>query len=152
MTGEEAYVLAKSLVTSISAGIQSYSISPTGLLTMVTSDGQTLTYQFREPKDGVSITHVDVNSINELIIYYSDGTTETAGTIATVKGDKGEDGYSPQITVNTETESVYRLNITYLDEVTGNVETIVTPNLKGAGSGGDEPLTPEQLAELINLI
>ena len=68
------------------------------------------------------------------------------------KGDQGIPGYPPQVEVNTETESTYKLDITYKDEDTGEEVTITTPNLKGSGSGGDEPLTPEQLESLIDIL
>lgn len=93
MNGEESYVLSKALTASVVAGISNYSISDEGLLTFVTSDGQTLTYQFRQPEDGVSVTSVDVDDNKHLVITYSDGRTETtSGIVPTVKGDKGDTG------------------------------------------------------------
>lgn len=44
--------------------------------------------------DGVSITDVEVNANNQVIITFSDGSTTTAGAIKTVKGEKGTDGKS----------------------------------------------------------
>ncbi len=198
MNGEEAYVLSKALTAAAAAGIKNYNISSTGLLTMETSDGQHLSYQFNEP---VSVT---VNENNHLIVTYTNGS-EDAGEIKTLKGDKGEkgdpgndgftpsasvakdgdtatitirdktgqttatvkdgidgtdgtdgsdgeDGYCPQVTVNTETSDTYKLDLTYRDATTGEVETITTPNLKGSGGGSDDPLTPEQLESLINIL
>lgn len=70
--------------------------------------------------------------------------------ISTGTGGQGKDGYSPQITVNTDTDDEYILNITFLNAETGQVETMVTPNLKGGGATTE--LTPEQVNQLINLI
>lgn len=93
MNGEESYVLSKALTASVLSGITSYEISDTGLLTFVTVDGQTLSYQFREPEDGVSVVSVDVDDNKHLVITYSDGRTETtSGIVPTVKGDKGDTG------------------------------------------------------------
>ena len=48
-----------------------------------------------------------------------------------IKGVDGKDGISPQITVEEDTESSYKLKIT---DVNG---TFITPNLKGSGGGLD---------------
>ena len=179
MQGDEAYVLSKALTASVASGIKNYTISDTGLLEFDTSDGQHLTYQFREPEDGVSVANVELNSNNHLICTMSDGTTIDAGIISTIKGDKGDkgdkgskgdqgeqgdkgdkgdqgekgdSGYSPTVTVNTELESTYKLDITYKDPITQEITTITTPNLKGSGSSTDEELTPGQVDSLINLL
>ncbi len=86
MNGDEAYVLSKALTASAAAGIKNYEISETGLLTMETSDGQTLSYQFTEPVE------VTINYENHLIVTFSDGVSHDAGEIITLKGDKGDPG------------------------------------------------------------
>lgn len=68
------------------------------------------------------------------------------------RGEKGDTGFPPQITIESETESTYKLKLTYEDSETGEMVSIITPNLKGSGSGGDEELTPEQVANLISLL
>ena len=60
-----------------------------------------------------------------------------------------ESGYAPQITVNTDTEDVYKLDVTYRDEE-GEEQTFTTPNLKGGVS--DDELTQEQLQSLLNML
>jgi hypothetical protein len=70
--------------------------------------------------------------------------------VTTGTGGKGKDGYSPQITVKTDTDDTYILSITYLNAETGQIETMDTPNLKGGGASTE--LTPEQVNQLINLI
>lgn len=127
MNGDESYALSKSLVASVAAGISNYNISDSGLLTFETSDGETLSYQFREPADGVSITDVSINANKHLIITYSDGVVEDAGLFPTEKGDPG---YSPKITVKTDTTTEYVLHVKTADD------EYDTPNLKGGGSGG----------------
>lgn len=86
MNGDEAYVLSKALTASAAAGIKNYEISETGLLTMETADGQTLSYQFKEPVE------VTINNDNHLIVTFSDGVSHDAGEIITLKGDKGDPG------------------------------------------------------------
>lgn len=86
MNGDEAYVLSKALTAAAAAGIKNYEISETGLLTMETSDGQTLSYQFTEPVE------VTINYENHLIVTFSDGVRHDAGEIITLKGDKGDPG------------------------------------------------------------
>lgn len=59
------------------------------------ADGSKHTIHFNQPtdgKDGVSVINISVNVSKELVITYSDGSTEVAGVIPTVKGDKGDPG------------------------------------------------------------
>jgi hypothetical protein len=60
-----------------------------------------------------------------------------------------ESGYAPQVTVNTDTEDVYKLDITFRNE-DGEIQTLTTPNLKGGVT--DDELTPEQMQELLNML
>ena len=88
---------------------------------------------FPTPKDGVSVTDIDVNANNQIVFTMSDGTEIISGKIPTVKG---ADGVSPIITENADnTDKIYKLDVT-----TAN-GTFTTPNLRGAdgqgGTGGD---------------
>ena len=47
---------------------------------------------FPTPKDGVSVTDIDVNANNQIVFTMSDGSEIISGKIPTVKG---EDGYTP---------------------------------------------------------
>lgn len=98
MNGEEAYALSKALTAQAAAGLKNYQLSDTGLLTMETSDGRVLSYQFREPEDGVSITSVATEGTQStgyyLVITYSDSHVDRVGPIPTVQGPKGDDGKS----------------------------------------------------------
>ena len=87
-------------------------------------------------------------------------TPTSTGNIVTFKwvDDNGEShtstlfvesGFAPQVTVNTDTEDVYKLDITYRDEE-GEIQTFTTPNLKGGVT--DDELTPEQMQELLNIL
>lgn len=49
--------------------------------------------------------------------------------VTAIKGDKGESGVSPNITVNTNTSTTYKLRVTTKDK------DFITPNLKGQGGG-----------------
>ena len=141
------YALSKKIAAHASSGVQSMSINGQTLI-INTKDGGVLTMTFPTPKDGVSVTDIDVNANNQIVFTMSDGTEFISGKIPTVKGDpfkysdftpeqltalKGADGVSPIITENVNnTDDIYRLDITT------DTGTIITPNLKGGGSGSSE--------------
>lgn len=79
--------------------------------------------------DGISIVDLEVDtSNNHLMVELSSGVVVDAGEVPTVegeKGDPGEDGFSPTITVKTETSETYILTVTTAD---GSFDT---PNLRG---------------------
>ena len=144
------YALSKKIAAHALSGVQSMSINGQTLI-INTKDGGVLTMTFPTPKDGVSVTDIDVNANNQIVFTMSDGTEFISGKIPTVKGDKGDpfkysdftpeqltalkgvDGVSPIITENVNnTDDIYRLDI-----IT-DTGTIITPNLKGGGSGGSE--------------
>ena len=145
-----SYSLSKKIAASAVSGVSSMSVDGT-TLNIDTNDGQRLQMVFPQPKDGVSVTDIDVNANNQIVFTMSDGTEFISGRIPTVKGDKGDpfkysdftpeqlsalkgaDGVSPIITENVNnTDDIYRLDITT------DTGTIITPNLKGGGSGGSE--------------
>lgn len=144
------YALSKKIAARALSGVQSMSINGQTLI-INTKDGGVLTMTFPTPKDGVSVTDIDVNANNQIVFTMSDGTESISGKIPTVKGDKGDpfkysdftpeqltalkgaDGVSPIITENVNnTDDIYRLDI-----IT-DTGTIITPNLKGGGSGSSE--------------
>lgn len=76
----------------------------------------------------------------------NDGNKQTK-SYTVLDGTNGTDGFSPEVTVKTSTDSTYILTITTID---GSFDT---PNLKGGGSGGDssmEDLTDVLLTDLAN--
>ena len=140
------YALSKKIAARALSGVQSMSINGQTLI-INTKDGGVLTMTFPTPKDGVSVTDIDVNANNQIVFTMSDGTEFISGKIPTVKGDKGDpfeysdftpeqltalkgaDGVSPIITENVNnTDDIYRLDITT------DTGTIITPNLKGGCS------------------
>ena len=130
------YALSKKIAAHALSGVQSMSVSGQ-TLTINTKDSGVLTMTFPTPKDGVSVTDIDVNANNQIVFTMSDGTEIISGKIPTVKGDKGDAGFSPTITENADnTDKIYKLDITTADS------TFTTPNLKGAdgqgGTGGGE--------------
>ena len=146
MNGTTAYALCKKIAASAVSGVQSMSVSGQ-TLTINTKDSGVLTMTFPKPRDGVSVTDIDVNANNQIVFTMSDGSEIISGKIPTVKGDKGDpftysdftpeqlsalkgaDGVSPIITENVNnTDDIYRLDITT------DTGTIITPNLKGGGS------------------
>ena len=71
--------------------------------------------------DGTTISKVEVNENNELIVTLSDNTSLNGGSIKTIKGDPG---FSPKIKANKDnTDTVYRLDIETEEG------TLTTPNL-----------------------
>ena len=144
------YALSKKIAAHALSGVQSMSINGQTLI-INTKDGEMLTMTFPTPKDGISVMDIDVNANNQIVFTMSDGTEFISGKIPTVKGDKGDpfkysdftpeqltalkgaDGVSPIITENVNnTDDIYRLDITT------DTGTIITPNLKGGGSGSSE--------------
>lgn len=144
------YALSKKIAAHALSGVQSMSVSGQ-TLTINTKDSGVLTITFPTPKDGVSVTDIDINANNQIVFTMSDGTEIISGKIPTVKGDKGDpfkysdftpeqlaslkgaDGVSPIITENVNnTDDIYRLDITT------DTGTIITPNLKGGGGGDSE--------------
>ena len=133
------YALSKKIAAHALSGVQSMSVSGQ-TLTINTKDSGVLTMTFPTPKDGVSVTDIDVNANNQIVFTMSDGSEFISGKIPTVKGDPG---FSPIITENANnTDKIYKLDITTADS------TFTTPNLKGAdgqgGTGGDSSVTLTQ--------
>lgn len=123
-----SYALSKKIAAHAVSGVQSMSVNGQ-TLTINTKDSGVLTITFPTPKDGVSVTDIDVNANNQIVFTMSDGSEFISGKIPTVKG---EPGFSPTITENADnTDKIYKLDITTADS------TFTTPNLKGAdGQGG----------------
>lgn len=89
--------------------------------------------------DGSTITKVEVNENNELIVTLSDNSTQNAGVIKTVKGDKGDPGFSPTIVENAgNTDTVYKLDITTEEG------SFTTPNLSSGGIDMSDYYTKEE--------
>lgn len=76
-------------------------------------------------KDGTTITNVEIDNNNELIVTLSDNTSLNGGKIKTIQGNPG---FSPKITENiNNTDSIYKLDI----ETENGI--ITTPNLMQGG-------------------
>ena len=121
------YALSKKIAAHALSGVQSMSVNGQ-TLTINTKDSGVLTITFPTPKDGISVTDIDVNANNQIVFTMSDGSEIISGKIPTVKGDPG---FSPTITENADnTDKIYKLDITTADS------TFTTPNLKGTGGTG----------------
>ena len=83
------YGLTSSMIESLVSGISSYSVDGTSLR-IHCADGNILEIQFPTPKDGTSITGVNINGDKELVCELSDGNKIIAGAIP--KGEKGDPG------------------------------------------------------------
>ena len=134
-----SYALSKKIAEHAVSGVQSMSVSGQTLI-INTKDSGVLTMTFPTPKDGISVTDIDVNANNQIVFTMSDGSEFISEKIPTVKGDPG---FSPTITENADnTDKIYKLDITTADS------TFTTPNLKGAdgqgGTGGDSSVTLTQ--------
>lgn len=90
--------------------------------------------------DGTVITKVEVNTNNELMITLSDNTVKNAGIITTLKGDKGDSGFSPTIAENANnSDTVYKLDIT------NENGTFTTPNLQSGGVDMSQYYTKDEV-------
>ena len=140
------YALSKKIAAHALSGVQSMSVSGQ-TLTINTKDSGVLTMTFPTPKDGVSVMDIDVNANNQIVFTMSDGSEIISGKIPTVKGDKGDPGFSPTITENADnTDKIYKLDITTADS------TFTTPNLKGAdGQGGTGGSGEENIIDSISV-
>ena len=122
-------------------------------------DSNTVTFEWKGTDDstqtstmivehGISIKKVEVDeNTNELIVTLSDNTSHSGGTIKTLKGDKGDSGFSPTIVENENNNAnVYKLDIT-----TADGGTFTTPNLARGGSNVDmeDYYTKDEVAEIV---
>lgn len=136
---KQTYAILNKKIRGLVSGIQSASVSGT-TITFTMNDGSKQSITFSAPKDGLSITDVDVNADNTLTCTLSDGSTvTTTNKIKTIKGDAG---FSPTITENADnTDKIYKLDIETVDG------KFTTPNLKGAdgqgGTGGSSTLSAD---------
>lgn len=167
-----SYSLCKKIAASAVSGVSSMSVDGT-TLNIDTNDGQRLQMVFPVPKDGLSVTDIDVNANNQIVFTMSDGTEIISGKIPTVKGETGDTGKSAYELakdngfVGTETEYLESLKglkgdagvsptITenadntdkiYKLDITTADSTFTTPNLKGAdgqgGTGGSSTLSAD---------
>ena len=67
------YSLTKKIAASALSGVQSMSVSGQ-TLTINTKDSGVLTMTFPKPRDGVSVTDIDVNANNQIVFTMSDGS------------------------------------------------------------------------------
>ena len=145
-----SYSLNKKIAASAVSGVQSMSVSGQ-TLTINTKDSGVLTMTFPKPRDGISVTDIDVNANNQIVFTMSDGTKFISGKIPTVKGDKGDpfkysdftqeqldalkvkgnDGFSP-------TAKVEKVGSTTTITITDKLGTTTATVKDGeGGSGGD---------------
>ena len=133
------YALSKKIAEHAVSGVQSMSVNGQTLI-INTKDSGVLTMTFPTPKDGVSVTDIDVNANNQIVFTMSDGSEIISGKIPTVKGEKGEpgaDGVTPNLTIGTVETLPSGSNATAT--ITGDKENPVL-NLgipKGADGGKD---------------
>ena len=146
---------SKSYTNEVAVGITNLRVSGTTLYFTIISTGEEAFVTLPTPKDGkdgISVTGVNDLGNGKFTLQLSDGSE--SDEIQTVRGEKGlkgdaftyddftpeqltalkgADGVSPIITENiNNTDDIYRLDITT------DTGTIITPNLKGGGSGGSE--------------
>lgn len=163
MDGVIALGKAKQIINSTITGIGSSKVVDNKLI-ITFNDGKTQTIIFPTPKDGVSVTDIKVNESNQIVFTMSDGAKIIGGTIPTVKGDtgekgdkgkpftyddftkeqlealKGEDGYSPTITIKKELNEA---TITVTNKNSTDTVTIPLSFSGGTGSGTADNITYE---------
>ena len=131
---------AKNYTNQIALGISDAVVSGTTVTFTIAATGEKASVTLPTPKDGkdgkdgqngVSISDVQVNSNNQVIITFSDGSTATAGVIKTVKGDKGDKGDRGERGEKGDTPSLDGVATTeYVDNVIKNVEVDLTGYVK----------------------
>lgn len=132
------YALCKKIVSSAVSGIFDISVNGTDLI-FTTNDGKTITVELPVPQDGISITKVEINNDNHLICAYSNGKTEDAGLVNTVKGDKGDVGVSPTI-ATSPIDNGYKVSIT---DINGAQEFNVMNGVNGITDYNDLTNKPD---------
>lgn len=80
MTAIEAYALSKKIALGAVSGIQNITINGTQLVFQF-KNGGSASMNIPLPKDGISITKVEIDKKNHLICTMSDSTTQDAGEI-----------------------------------------------------------------------
>lgn len=94
MNSEIIMARAKGYTNMVALGLSNISVNEKiGVVTFELNDGSSASYTFPTPangKDGISVTNVEVDETNKVMVTYSDGTTIPAGVIKTIKGDKGD--------------------------------------------------------------
>ena len=90
-------------VDGVSSGIENATVdNESSSITFNFVNGTSSTMTFPVPSDGISITNVEIDTNNHLIVTYSDNSTSDAGLIETIKGDKGDTGIVPHIDDETK--------------------------------------------------
>ena len=148
MDGITAYALSKKVAASAVSGVKSMSVDGQ-TLTINTKDSGVLKMVFPTPRDGISVTDIDVNANNQIVFTMSDGSEFISGKIPTVKGDKGDpfkysdftpeqldslkgsDGFSPSAKIEKVGDTA---TITITDKDGTTTATIKDGQ---GGSGGD---------------
>ena len=148
---KKALAAAKRYVASTADSLGSLKGAPCTIKSITEVDGgQKVTFEWTGTsgtkqtsemtvKNGVSITDVELNTNDELVITLSDGTTKNIGVLPTIKG------VSPTIKEDAGNNAdVYKLVI---KDVNG---TITTPNLKASSSGDGSYQLIEKYSKLGN--
>ena len=155
-----SYSLSKKIAASAVSGVQSMSVSGQ-TLTINTKDSGVLTMTFPKPRDGISVTDIDVNANNQIVFTMSDGTEFISGKIPTVKGDKGDpfkysdfteeqlealkvkgdDGFSP-------TAKVEKVGSTTTITITDKSGTTTATVKDGEGGSGGDTYTGTSAVDL----
>ena len=95
-----SYALSKKIAGHAVSGVNSMSVEGQKLI-INTKDSGVLEMVFPTPKDGVSVSNINVNANNQIVFTMSDGTEIISGVIPTVKGQKGDPGITPNLTIGT---------------------------------------------------
>lgn len=100
----------------------------------------------RDGTDGVGITTTTIDGDGQLVIHYSNGTTETLGVVVGTDGKNGVDGTNGTDGTDgtdgigiakTEIDAEGKLVITYTDNTTANLGVVVGANGQNGSNGAD---------------
>ena len=128
-------LITADLLNKLEAGVQNEQVGPQGPQGEQGIQGETGT----SGKEGVTF----IPSVSEegIISWTNDGGKENPDP-ANIKGNKGDDGFSPEITESTDNDET-----TYKLDITTSTGSFTTPNLKGVdGQGGGSVIVISQNA------
>ena len=97
MNSEILMARSKGYTNMVALGLSNVSVNDeTGVVTFELNDGSSASYTFPKPadgKDGISVTGINDKGNGVFTLSFSDGTESEA--IQTIKGEKGDPGYTP---------------------------------------------------------
>lgn len=130
-----------------------YTLNPDNNTTVVTytlTNGETITFEVSNGKDGIGIANVTQTTDQDgniiITITYTDETFGDNGqTVITIPYKNGEDGRGIKSIVGTQMDNYYYLTITYTDDTTQTLAPITLPRTTQWFSGYGKPTSMDEM-------